>query len=80
MMGDANKIVVPHYPVEKLPEDLRQGIAGGRMVRVTVEAEAPQSPEPRPLHEMYGFAAGHYASHGMDPVDAIRQMRDEWDS
>jgi len=78
-MGEASKFVVKHYPVEKLPAELRQGIESGRMVRVTVEAEEQPNPPPRPLHEMYGFAEGLYASHGLDPVEFIRQLRDEWD-
>jgi hypothetical protein len=35
--------------------------------------------EQKPLHEMYGFAKGLYASEGIDPVDFIRKLRDEWD-
>jgi hypothetical protein len=34
-----NRIVREHYPVEKLPEDLREGIPAGEQVTVTVEAE-----------------------------------------
>lgn len=78
-MGEAGKIVTKHYPVEKLPEELRPGMEVGRYVRVTVEADDSLAPFPRPLHEMYGFAAGLYASQGLDPVEFIRQLRDEWD-
>lgn len=78
-MGETTKIIVEHFPVDKLPEELRQGIESGRKVRVTVEPDDVQAPAPRPLHEMYGFAAGLYASQGIDPVDFIRQLRDEWD-
>jgi hypothetical protein len=78
-MGETDKIVTPHYTFEKLPEELRRGIESGQMVRVTVEPEEQPAREPRPLHEMYGFAAGLYESQGLDPVDFIRQLRDEWD-
>lgn len=78
-MGEGSKIVVEHYPVDKLPEELRAGLASGEMVRITVEREAQEVREPRPLHEMYGFAAGLYASQGLDPVEFIRRLRDEWD-
>ncbi len=78
-MGEATKRIVEHFPVDKLPEELRQGIESGRSVRVTVEPDDVAAPEPRPLHEMYGFAAGLYASQGLDPVAFIRQLRDEWD-
>jgi hypothetical protein len=28
----------------------------------------------------YGFAAGLYAQHNLDPTDFVRQLRDEWGS
>ncbi len=34
-----NRIVKEHYPVEKLPEDLREGFAQGALVRVTLIVE-----------------------------------------
>jgi hypothetical protein len=34
-----NRIVREHYPVEKLPEDLREGIPAAEQVTVTVEPE-----------------------------------------
>jgi hypothetical protein len=35
-----NKIVREHYPVEKLPDDLRAGILPGERVTVTIVAES----------------------------------------
>jgi hypothetical protein len=35
-----NKIVREHYPVSKLPEDLRQEFAGLETVRVVIEEES----------------------------------------
>ncbi len=32
-----NRIVKEHYPASKLPEDLREGLAPGAEVTVTVE-------------------------------------------
>jgi hypothetical protein len=34
-----NKIVREHYPVENLPEDLREGLQAGATVRVVLEVE-----------------------------------------
>ncbi|WP_165216179.1 hypothetical protein [Affinirhizobium pseudoryzae] len=34
-----NKIVREHYPVEKLPEDLREGLEPGATVRVVLEVD-----------------------------------------
>lgn len=74
-MGEIGKIVTEHYPVERLPEELRQGIEAGQHVRVTVEAE--EQGEPRPLHELMGCAKGLYAT-PEEAVAFIRQLRDEW--
>lgn len=77
-MGEIGKIVVEHYPVEKLPEDLRRGLEAGQVVRVTVEAEAASDPAPRPLHELRGSAKGLFKT-PEDAVAFIRALRDEWD-
>jgi hypothetical protein len=78
-MGETKKIVTEHYPVEKLPEELRQGIEGGQVVRVTVETEVPASqPNTRSLRSFLGIAPGRYG----DPdeiVDEVRRLRDEWE-
>lgn len=75
-MGEGKKIVTEHFPVERLPEELRAGIEAGRAVRVTVEVE-----EPRPRRtpqSFFGSAPGVYGS-PEEAVAAIRKLRDEWD-
>jgi hypothetical protein len=37
--GAMNKIVLEHYPVSKLPEELRQGFEASATVKVVVEEE-----------------------------------------
>ncbi len=37
-----NKIVKEHYPVERLPEDLRAGFSPGSLVRVTILVDDKQ--------------------------------------
>lgn len=74
-MTEWTRILAEHYPVEKLPEDLRHGIASGR--KVTVLLEQDEQAKPRPLHEMMGCAQGLYAPE--EAVSFIRDLRDESD-
>lgn len=87
-----NKIVRQRYPVEKLPEDLRQGLPSGQTVTVTVEEEATPS-----LEELQKLVRGILADpparslselrHMVGPgevtpeeaVARVRALRDEWD-
>jgi hypothetical protein len=78
-MGEMKKIVTVGVLVDELPEHVRHGIDSGTRVKVTVESGAEAPAKPRPLHQMRGFAEGLYASQGIDPVEFIRQLRDEWD-
>lgn len=39
-----NKIVKQHYPIDKLPEELREGLPKHASARVTVEVEVENSP------------------------------------
>ena len=42
-----NRLVREHYPVSKLPEDLREGFEAGASVRVTVDVK-PDTADTRP--------------------------------
>ena len=75
-MTEIKKIVTEHYPVDRLPEELRRGIESGQMVRVVVEAE--EEPTRVPLVDLIGSAKGLYAS-PEEAVAFIRALRDEWD-
>jgi hypothetical protein len=75
-MTELKKIVTEHFPVDKLPEELRRGIESGQMVRVVVETELPG--EPRSLREFFGSAQGVYPT-PTDAVSEIRKLRDESD-
>lgn len=86
-----NKIVREHYPVEKLPEDLRQGLPDSGTVTITVEEETntPESfdskvadilknPQPMTLREIRALVG----SRNVTPEEAvarIRALRDEWE-
>jgi len=76
-MTEQKKIVTEHFPVDRLPDELRRGIEDGKMVRVVVEAEV-EMPEPRPLREFWGIAKGAYPTPA-DAVAEIRKLRDESD-
>lgn len=77
-MGKDEKIVVEHYPVDRLPVDLRRGLSSGQSVRVTVETETELKSAIAPLASFIGVGQGIYS----DPeaaVRSIRQLRDEWE-
>lgn len=81
-MGETKKIVVEHYAVERLPEELRRGIESGQMVRVTVETEAVHtdaaSAGKYTMRSFLGAAPGLYGS-AEDVVEFFRKQRDESD-
>ncbi len=75
-MGETKKIVVDHFPVEKLPDELRRGIESGQLVRVTVESDAPEETSDRqPLRSFFGAGKGCYTEE--EAVSFIRKLRDE---
>lgn len=77
-----NKIVVEHYPVARLPEELREGLDDVGSVRVTVEADIPK---PMATGDVIAAARQRLAARrgeGVtieEAVARIRQLRDEWD-
>ncbi len=72
-----NKIIREHYPVSKLPPELRPSDDPNARVTVTIEEE--QKPEKiMTLEEIFSLTGFHRRS--AEEIDAdIRQMRDEWD-
>ncbi len=78
-----NRIVREHYPVDQLPEDLREGLRSGETVRVVLEAEEVAR---QPLSfEQSMQLLQDYRRNNPDRVSAeqavaeIRALRDEWD-
>ena len=81
-----NKIVREHYPVEKLPEDLRELVSGTSVtVELTVEAYDRPAPLSRDeavalMRKMQREAAEKGQSvTAEEAVARIRALRDEWD-
>jgi len=88
-----NKIVKAHYPVPKLPDDLREGLKPDEEVRITIETPptfelVSRFPEltsllHRPdrvltLDEIFALRQSVYSS--VEEIDEhVRAMRDEWD-
>ena len=73
-MGEQKKIV-DHFPVDKLPEELRQGLEAGTWVRIKMEPELAPTPPRRSFSEFYGKSGVAHT----DPVADIRKLRNEWD-
>lgn len=74
-----NKIVREHYPVERLPEDLRRGIEG-QYVRVTVIPEdAPSRPKKSLTYADIRARVKPRGTTTEEAVRRIRELRDEWD-
>ena len=74
-MTELKKIVVDSFPIERLPDELRGLLEAGEPVRITLEQGQQRKDATLPA---FGFAKGTYAKHGLDPVEYIRQLRDEW--
>ena len=90
-----NKIVRDHYPVDKLPEDLRGTFSPATRVRVVIEEEPefdwPGFPEARTsgvaamsIEEFLEAARLYRERHpdngtAADAVARIRELRDEWE-
>ena len=68
------RIVRDHYPVNRLPEDLRHGLASDGEVRVTIE----QAEVPGHFTRFRHLARENFAS--TDAVDLhVALLRAEWD-
>ena len=79
-----NVIVKKHYPVEKLPSDLREGLPLAGEVTVTIRGEnsVRQPMTKEEVMAMLRAAQEANRGRGITPEDAaaqIRTLRDEWD-
>jgi hypothetical protein len=80
-----NKIVREHYPVENLPEDLREGLQAGATVRVVLEVEDETIERPSMSFEESMRLINDYRRDNPervsveDAVQRVRALRDEWD-
>jgi hypothetical protein len=75
-----NKIVREHYPVDKLPEDLREGLGPARTVRLVIEAD--NSPRMGARSAAVAALLAHRKVLQQTPGDSVSrvsELRDEWD-
>jgi hypothetical protein len=75
-----NKIVREHYPVERLPEDLRVDLGLARTVKVTIVAEdvvGEQQDHQAAIAELRELRSRLKPSPS-DSVERVRALRDEW--
>jgi len=76
-----NRIVREHYPVERLPEDLRAELGLAQTARVVIETEdAPSRRTARAaaIAELLEHRR-KLAPSASDSVEQVRKLRDEWD-
>jgi hypothetical protein len=76
-----NKIVREHYPVNRLPEDLREGLNPNDVVRVVIEEAHAERSGDRSADELRKLIeeARRTAPLDQDSVARVRKLRDEWD-
>lgn len=78
-----NKIVLEHYPLEKLPEDIQRAVGGAGSVTLTIETERPTPLDRDKLvAELRALKLGMKPGEGPSLDDAtkqVRQVRDEWE-
>ncbi len=81
-----NKIVLDHYPVSKLPADMREGLEKSATVRVVIEEEDDRdnlamntaAEAANAIRQFRKELADKTSSE--EAVKRIRELRDEWDS
>jgi len=77
-----NRIVLEHYPVEKLPEDLRKHFSRGGSVTLEVKEEAERPMTGKEVADMLRAARERNKDKlrtREEIVAEIRELRDEWD-
>ena len=75
-----NKIVRQHYPVGKLPPELREGIDPSLKVTITIEAEAEAGDVVEPpltLEQIFAHRLGPFRSRADIDLELSRQ-REDW--
>jgi hypothetical protein len=78
-----NKIVLEHYPVERLPEDIRKAVGLSGSVTLTIEKEGPTPIDRDALvAELRAQKLTMKPGEGTTLEEAttqIRELRDEWE-
>ena len=74
-----NRIVRQHYPVEKLPPELREGLDASAQVTIIVEAEPdPDEESPISLEQIFAMREPPFLT--KEEIDRdLKKQRDEWE-
>lgn len=78
-----NKIVLEHYPVDKLPEDVRKHFSRGGSVRLEVAEEEERPMTAKEVVSMLRAARERNKNTlrtREEIVAEVRELRDEWDA
>ena len=70
-----NKVVLEHFPVEKLPDELRAQFAGHGSVTLTVEPAKAAGYSPKDFLALLDRPTGGHAN----TLGSLSALRDEWD-
>ncbi len=74
-----NRIVREHYPVSKLPAELRPSEDPDASVTITIEIEEKRPEKVMTLEEIFSLTG--FRRRSAKEIDAeIRKQRDEWDA
>lgn len=76
-----NKIVREHYPVEKLPADLRpqRGLARTATVTIILDDDAREQRDRQTAIAELRELRSRLKPSPSDSVERVRELRDEWD-
>lgn len=79
-----NKIVLEHYPADKLPRELREAVGDAEKVTLTIEAEEKSKGEALEMDKPVGWFAKykHIRRNNYRTTEEVnewvRSLRDEW--
>jgi hypothetical protein len=76
-----NKIVLEHYPVSQLPEDLRDKVGEADEVTLTIEAGEKAATRPENLGDWFAKYQHIHCKNFRDSEEVnewVRSLRDEW--
>lgn len=76
-MDETKRITIENYPVERLPNDVRERFAGDESVVLTIESR-PRAPVHRMISEILD-SMQHRRTLSDNPVERIQALRAEWD-
>jgi hypothetical protein len=74
-----NRIVKEHYPVSRLPKELREGLDAHQLVTIEVTVEETRPEEVLTLNEIFALRQPPFRS-GQEIDEELRRQREDWDA